>query len=130
MLINARANGDKALATKIEHMRSFADRFAAALVAQENLIKGVNVLTDKSSELKKFLAEMNGLQDRVDTFTRMYKAMKEQVYKQLKNPDDEWDDKVIAWLKKDKPGVEMLKRLCGSLIDAVTAAFDEDPSKK
>lgn len=127
LLKQAEEKNNPLLVKRVTSMRWFTDRIAGALKEQDALIKGISILTAKTGALKTFLAEMKGLQDRIDTFTRMYKSMKQEVYKMLTDADDDYWDKGVAWLKKDKPGFELIKRLFGDLTTTILTVTVESP---
>jgi hypothetical protein len=121
MLKLAREKDDKELATKIEHMRSFADRFGSALREQSELIKAVNILKDPSNVLKKFITDMQGLQDRIDTAMRLYKEKKKQVQAELKGSDDNELARFLVWINSDSPSADLAK-FFGQLFVAIAEA--------
>jgi hypothetical protein len=123
----AREKKDKLLATRVEFMRGNLDTIADALKEQEELIKGINILTAKTSALKVFLEKMKGLEDRIDTFTRMYKEKKKMVYEMLKDSDDDYWDTLVKWCKKDNPTRQFLQGLLKDLFVSIANVNIQSP---
>ncbi len=119
----AREKNDAELAEKITHMRSFADTFGGAYKDQGELINKVDVVKDKSAVLKRFLQDMEGLQSRINTFTRLYKDKKKEVQAMIKKGDNgNKFASFVVWANGDSPSAELAK-FFGQLLVSIGEAM-------
>jgi hypothetical protein len=122
LLKKARAAGAKDVEQKVLHMRSYSDRYFGALVEQEEMLDNIDIMKADDGEIDQFLADMQTQQDRIDTFSDLYKDMKKKAYAMLKDQEESYGGKLLDWIKKDSIGSELLAQLFKQITSAVESA--------
>ncbi len=122
LLKKIRAVGATDIEQKVLHMRSYSDRYFGALVEQEAMLAAIDIMKADDGEIDQFLADMQTQQDRIDTFSDLYKDMKKKAYAMLKDQEESYGGKLLDWIKKDSIGSELLAQLFKQLTNAVETA--------
>jgi hypothetical protein len=118
MIKEAIAEDKKDLLNLLRHARSFATSYEEAIQEQLAAIKAVSILSDKTDAIKDFIAKLTDAGKRAGLYYRLYREKKQQFLALIKKTPVDWDEKLIGWIKKEKPTWEAVKNLLGTLADA------------